>query len=540
VEPLEYLRAIRRRWVVIVAAVVVAGALAWMTTTVAPVATGRGVQGYQATVVILASGTSPVGGITLAAMPGLVTIPNVADRVAKDLQFRGNSALLSGAVQVDSNTEGGLLKITAADQDPKRARLLANAFARDFISFLGDRQKRIAQAQSAQLTDQIRQLTQTIRQLNAKLNSATGVDQSLLASKRTAAESVLTTLETQNQQAVAASVGQALQIIQQAVPLPITSGSGFQAPRSSGARVLVAILLALPIGVALVLVLERFDTRVRSRQAAEKHFQLPVLAEIPAIPRRHRKEVLPRSDGSHSPTANAYRFLAASLSSKDEDGTAGNGHRLVNRGRAILVTSPAPGDGKTSTVAQLAASYTERGKKVLVLSCDFHHPDLDRVFLIKSSPGLSDGLARGDGNGPPILFDTVQRSLALPGVHAVASGLPPDRPAKMLGSPAMRRALAEARQQADIVLVDTSPLLTSSEVTPLLSEVDSVLIVARAGKTSTEVADRTGDLLKRLGVPVAGVALNAIPGSLVGRDGWYVGLLRDFPIWRGTRKDAKV
>jgi non-specific protein-tyrosine kinase len=143
---------------------------------------------------------------------------------------------------------------------------------------------------------------------------------------------------------------------------------------------------------------------------------------------------------------------------------------------------------------------------VLILSCDFRHPSLHEVFGFQNGSGLSDALRRR-WNGQSIL-ETQVRGTALPGVSLVPSGSVPPRPSTLLTTPTMGKALEEARKLADIVLIDTPPLLMASDAAHLMGDVDSVLVVARAGKTTAEQAERVRDLLERLGAPVVGLALN--------------------------------
>ncbi len=116
--------------------------------------------------------------------------------------------------------------------------------------------------------------------------------------------------------------------------------------------------------------------------------------------------------------------------------------------------------------------------------------------------------------GPQILsqngsgrLDGLVRETEIPRVSVVSSGHADGRVSELLDSDALRRIIAEARSRADVVLVDTAPILTGDPAS-LLRAVDGVLVVARAGKTSIDVAERAGELLRRLGAPVVGVALN--------------------------------
>jgi capsular exopolysaccharide synthesis family protein len=267
----------------------------------------------------------------------------------------------------------------------------------------------------------------------------------------------------------------------------------------------VAGVVGLLLGLALALVVERFDTRIRTKGGAEHSFGLPVLAEIPPLRGRSHGAII-KANGEVSRGAEPLRLLGALLTQGDSTYMSlpdnGNGRR---RAPAILVTSPSMAEGKTSVVARLAMAYSENGKKVLVLSCDFRRPEVHRLFGVSNQPGLSDALMSNDRRG--ILEYYAQRT-ALGNLRVVPSGRIPRNPGRLLGSERMRQILEEARSEADIVIVDSTPVLANGDVAYLLREVDSVLVVARTGRTTVDEAKRTAEILGRLGAPVAGVALN--------------------------------
>ncbi|MGH2651829.1 MAG: CpsD/CapB family tyrosine-protein kinase, partial [Actinomycetota bacterium] len=190
-----------------------------------------------------------------------------------------------------------------------------------------------------------------------------------------------------------------------------------------------------------------------------------------------------------------------------------SGNGVVPGPQVILVTSPGPGEGKTAVVANLAVTMAEMSQKVLVLSCDLRRPSVHELFGIPNDHGLVDALV--SGNSGPVLDRHVQATtLEIP---VVPSGPPPERPSELLGSKKMHTVLEEARGRAQIVLLDTSPILAAGDATYLVPSVDAVLVVARAGMTRADVAQRTGELLRQLGVPVMGVALNATREGAVPR-----------------------
>jgi capsular exopolysaccharide synthesis family protein len=170
-------------------------------------------------------------------------------------------------------------------------------------------------------------------------------------------------------------------------------------------------------------------------------------------------------------------------------------------------------------VANLAAAFAARGNRVLVLDGDLRRPRLDKVFAVRNGRGLADVLS--EEPQLPRIVEAVAVDTSIERLSVVPSGAIPEEPSELLASPTMERVLRESRTVADVVLIDTAPILTTSDAIGLLSQVDAVLLVARAGRTSGPVATRTAELLRRIDAPVAGVVLNA--ASEIALPGRYYG-----------------
>ncbi|MGH2579341.1 MAG: hypothetical protein ACRDGP_00640, partial [Actinomycetota bacterium] len=404
--------------------------------------------------------------------------------------------------------------------DPKEATALADGFARELLSFLRISRAKTAEAQAQSILGQIERLRGDLTALEAEMQTATATEAESLRAELDAKASELGFFEAQYDRLVAENVGPpGLHIIQEASPRPLPT-VGFRAPTSRSARILFAAIIGLLAGVGLALLLDRVDPRLWTKEATEERFGFPVLAEIPRISPGERDAIVAAA-APRSPAAEAFRHLAAELiwgwpGVGPAAERSGNG--TVQGPRVILVTSPGPGEGKTAVVANLAVIMAEMSQKVLVLSCDLRRPALHELFGIPNDHGLVDALA--SANSGPVLDRYVQATtLEIP---VVPSGPPPERPSELLGSKKMHIALEEARGRAQIVLLDTSPILAAGDATYLVPGVDAVLVVARAGMTTADVAQRTGELLRRLGVPVMGVALNGVKeGALPRRYGTY-------------------
>ena len=314
-----------------------------------------------------------------------------------------------------------------------------------------------------------------------------------------------------------------------------TIGTTTAAPESATGRVTragIGGLLGLMLGLAAALTLARFDTRIRSKGAAEEALGFPVLAEIPLLRRKQRsaRAILTHTD-PESLAAEAYRGLRTALLVADQQRprlamSRGKGprgasrpsrqsdHKPSNGGRVILVVSPGIGEGKTTTTANLAVAFAESGNSVLALGCDLRRPQLHGYFGMSAKPGLTDLLAQSETQRS---LDSVIRATEIPGISVATSGRPIERPGEFL---TRAHALIEAaRARADVVLIDTAPLLATDDASPLVPFVDEVLVVCRSGRTPVDGARRARDLLVRLQAPVVGVVL--IGAQLPGARSYY-------------------
>jgi capsular exopolysaccharide synthesis family protein len=509
VDTAQLLRAVRRRWLVVAAAVAIALTVGWLTTRIVP--TGPPVRNFNATSVLLSTTnpyTSGGGYYNLRTIAALTTVGEVPERVAETLQYSGDPLELAAQVKAMGNPETALLRISATSTDPEEARVLANTFATELVTFLNDRSAVTSSREAETLEERINRLEQEIGELDRQIGSNPSGDELLVAQRDAKVRQYGILYERLQQLSnVGATVAGSLHIIQDAVPFPLPD-QGFIQVRSWPTRLLLAAILGLLTGVGIVFLLERFDTRINTKEEAERSFDLPVLAEIPLVRRwRKGRSGIAASSEPKSHAADAFRLLGAGVM-----------RRPPQPPQTILITGPGPGDGKTTVTANLAATFAEVGKKVLVLSCDLHRPTIHTLFGIPNVHGLTEALTTGSDNGQ--ILDGQKWRTGVSNVRVVPSGATPEKPGELLSSSTMKQVLAEARGVADIVLLDTAPILAASDVTHLLPLVDAVLVVARAGQTTEQAAERTTEVLKRLGAPVVGTVLNGATEAVLPR-GYY-------------------
>ncbi|MEV4560325.1 P-loop NTPase [Kitasatospora sp. NPDC049285] len=285
-------------------------------------------------------------------------------------------------------------------------------------------------------------------------------------------------------------------------------------------RLALAVALGLALGAVAALMLSRMDTRLRTRDGVEEAFNLPVIGEIPVLSARLRRVrgplVVARPE---SPVTEAYRSLRSTmlltgpqaLAAQIGEGGLDPAERRARRGTepapVVLVMSGRSGDGRTTTVANLAAALAETGRQVLVLDCDFREPELRGHFGVGDGPGMAELLS---GEQLPDPVDLIRRT-SVPGVALITGGHTTTYPAALVLRAG--EALRLVRRHADVVLIDSSPLLNANDAYDLVQHADAVLLTVMAGNVKPEEADRVSELLARTGVPVAGVALLGTEGT---------------------------
>lgn len=268
------------------------------------------------------------------------------------------------------------------------------------------------------------------------------------------------------------------------------------------------------LGLLVALVREGADTRVRSREEVVRLTGLPLLASIPRIAapngRRHRElaeQIETRLVIRHSPrspAAEAYRALRTNVAFASTE----HGQPL----KTIIVTSPEPRDGKTTTAVNLAITLAEQGHRAILISADQRRPVLHKVLHTERTPGLSDVL-RGVAQ-----LDHVVRPVPLPShatgtVEFIPAGQAVPNPSELLGSPSTAELLAMLAERYDAVVMDTPPLSVVTDAAVLGKGADGVVFVARMGATHSAVLRRSIEELEGIGVRILGTVLTDVHHS---------------------------
>jgi capsular exopolysaccharide synthesis family protein len=261
-------------------------------------------------------------------------------------------------------------------------------------------------------------------------------------------------------------------------------------------------LLGTMMGFGLGVLVELGDKGFRSPAEIRNRLGVPVIGHIPAIridlpseadvPEEY-SNTLVSARRPKSIEAESYRGVRTQLSVI----TANSGHQVIQ------VTSPNPGDGKSTLAANLAISLAQSGKKTVLLDCDFRKPRVHKLFAI-AKPEL--GLASVTG-GLANLSQAIRHS-SIDNLDILPCGPRPQNPAELLSGARFQEVLAELRKMYDYVIVDTPPMLAVSDPRVVAQRVDGILLVFKITKRARPLAERAREQLADMGANLLGVIVN--------------------------------
>lgn len=518
----EFVSTLWRRRLTIVVSVVVAMAAAFVYSTVAH-------PKYQSTALVQqTTGQASTGGsgqtTSQVTLPdpvqelGSTAVQVKAAQILKDPDISGLTAAVTGTA--DPTT--GTLTITATAASPARAQAIAKAYSQAYV----DQIQSLVQAQVDKINGQLQSLQNQIAELNGK--PATSVTQAQIQGLTSSYSALQTELSN-------ITFGEPYASIQVAAGLP-TQPSGL----SRSKLLAIGGLAGLLVGCGIALGREQFDTRLRTRPDIEAITEAPVLAELPQDQDvKGGKVAIAMVQAPQSLMAESIRELRTSLRVMLHDVPC----------PVIAVTSPEPGDGKTFVAANLAAAWAMSGSKVIVISADFRRPRLEEVFGLETTglPGLADlirsnwkddeeaggspahphsrraeerwsaaGATAGSGpRGAPgeSSVSSLLVESGIWGLQVLPAGTHLDHPSELFGSPGMQPVLDQLPLLADIVLLDTPPVLAVPDTAILGSLAYGAVVVASEGRTGRGDLERAVRRLDATHGRVLGVVANRVRRS---------------------------
>lgn len=251
---------------------------------------------------------------------------------------------------------------------------------------------------------------------------------------------------------------------------------------------LLAALIGIVVGVGLAFFIEYLDTSVKTIEDIEKYLSLTVLAVVPrdiAVLIKQKRD---------SADAEVYRILKANIEFNQADREA-NSYTLVSGG---------PGEGKSTTLNNLAYTYAKSGARVLVVDADLRRPSQHRFFDKDNSVGLADYIQH------KAELEAIIKPTKLENLSFIPSGKLPQDDAGILNSPRMGSLISQLKKQYDIVFLDSPPILGVSDASMLVSEVDNTIMVVQHRRFPRGMLQRVKQTVAHVGGNLIGVVLNNV------------------------------
>jgi len=253
-------------------------------------------------------------------------------------------------------------------------------------------------------------------------------------------------------------------------------------------NLVLGAVVGLIFGVGIAFFLEYLDTSVKSLEDVERYLQVPVLAVIPKD-----VGVLHKQSGM-SPDAEAYRILRTNIEF----------NRKNPEDNSITVVSGGAGEGKSTTLVNLAYICAQGGYTTLMIDGDLRRPRLHTFFDINNSVGLTNYLTT------ELMLEDVILQTPVDNLYFMPSGILPSDAAGILNSRRMSELIQDVKQRFDLVLVDSPPILGVSDASVLASEVDLTMIVVQHRKLPRNMLMRVKQAVENVGGHVIGVVLNNV------------------------------
>lgn len=256
----------------------------------------------------------------------------------------------------------------------------------------------------------------------------------------------------------------------------------------------IALVLGLVLGVGVAFLIDTLDERIRGVADLERVAGgLPILALVPEMDEARDGAFVAARDKAQSPGAEAYRSLRTAVKFAAID-------RPIE---VIQITSASSGEGKTTTVANLAVALAQGGDRVAVVCCDLRRPTLQNRMGVSLTPGLTDVLL-----GDVTLDAAVRRHAG--NIFVLPAGSPPPNPSELLSSDKAAGVIKALAEKVDVVIVDSTPVLPVTDALVVSRLVDATIVVTDRRSTDRKAVRRTLQLLNQVNAPVVGLVLNGV------------------------------
>jgi capsular exopolysaccharide synthesis family protein len=267
-------------------------------------------------------------------------------------------------------------------------------------------------------------------------------------------------------------------------------------------NLLLAAVVGLFLGIGLAFFFEYLDNTVKTPEVVEQLIRLPSFGMVPEISyerkKRLEKAAYPVELVTHghpkSILSEAYRNIRTSILLSFSEKPP----------KKIVITSPNPSEGKTTTVVNTAIALSQTGAQVLVIDGDMRHPRVHKIFDEENGAGLSNFLS---GNAS---IESVIKKTEVPNLYYMPAGPIPPNPSELIGSKLFKVMMDSLGKKFDHIILDSPPALGFADSVILSTAVDGVVLVVLGGKTPRETLQRTKEVLHQVNAKILGVVINRV------------------------------
>jgi capsular exopolysaccharide synthesis family protein len=288
-------------------------------------------------------------------------------------------------------------------------------------------------------------------------------------------------------------------------------------------NLLLGIFLGLGLGCGYAFLREYLDNTVK----AVEHLERKGLTILGIIPEMKNPVAGKAVEATSGPSKGGTDFRRRLITYEDPKSPVSESYRSLRTNvayasadkkiKSLLISSSQPGEGKSTTTANLAIAFAQLRKKTLLVDADLRKPVQHNVFGLPRGPGLSEYLIGEVTDLDSIIHETKVNNLYI----LTAGGLPPN-PSELLGSDRMSQLVDKLEQEWDMILLDSPPIVAVTDASMISGEIDAIAMVVKAGQTERSAVDRALDMMRNVKAPLIGAILNgASQESLGGKYAYY-------------------
>jgi polysaccharide biosynthesis transport protein len=405
---------------------------------------------------------------------------------------------LKGQVSAVPIAGTNMMEIKVVDTNPLRAQVLANEIAHQLIlqsptptDQKQDQRQQFVNSQLSDLEKRIEQANSSIEELQSSIaNEVSARRIQDIQNQIATQQSQLNIWQTNYANLLTYAKGGSnyLSVIEPA------SQPTYPINANTRQNVMLAAMIGLALAVAAAFLMEYMDDTVKTPEDVQRTLNSTSLGMIARItPVAQPADALIAATHPQSSIAEAYRVLRTNLQFA----------ALDNPATSLMVTSGSPGEGKSTTLANIGVVIAQGGKRTLLVDTDLRRPTLHRVFGLTNKQGLTN-LLLADA---PDIAGTAQAT-SIPNLYVLTSGPLPPNPAELLASKRMDALVSLFKKSYEAVLYDSPPILAMADSAILASKVHEVVMIVDSGRTRSDVSKRAKEAIEKTGATLLGVVLN--------------------------------